>query len=191
LKNARPDRSKWVHLFRLQACRLRAWLFWRVKCTWFVYDGFVRLPWSVSLWSPHYHIRLGHNVQFGPGSIVRFHVEIGNCVLIARNVAFVGRVSPERGVDVMLRVVRKTGDYCSTRDNARWHGYPDTSSGALRETGYLVIGSSQALSVVGIVKDMIVDAISRAAEYSWEKKAKVINGVYERALGSYRRAESG
>ena len=51
----------------------------------------MHLPWSVGLWSPHRHIILGHHVQFGKNVIVHCDAEIGNYVLIARNVAFVGR----------------------------------------------------------------------------------------------------
>lgn len=51
----------------------------------------VRIPWSVSLWSPHKQISLGHRVQFGPGCSVDCDTIIGNDVLLAKNVAFVGR----------------------------------------------------------------------------------------------------
>jgi chloramphenicol O-acetyltransferase type B len=91
LKNVRPGRSEWINRFRLQLCRPRTWLYRLLKCRWLKYDGFVRLPWSVVMWSPHHHILLGDHVQFGRGSIIECDAEIGNYVLIARNVALVGR----------------------------------------------------------------------------------------------------
>ncbi|MBA4417641.1 MAG: acetyltransferase [Syntrophus sp. (in: bacteria)] len=58
-------------------------------------DGFNARGLSAShgqcLWSPHQHIILGHHVQFGKGTIVHCDAEIGNYVLIARNVSIVGR----------------------------------------------------------------------------------------------------
>ena len=91
LSNVRPGRPEWLNFLRLQSSKLRTWFYRQFKCRYLKYDGFVRLPWSVVLWSPHRHIILGDHVQFGPWSIVECDLEIGNFVLIARNVAFVGR----------------------------------------------------------------------------------------------------
>ena len=91
LKNIRPGRPEWHSYIRMQASKVRTWIYKQLKCRWLKYHGFVRLPWSVVLWSPHQHIVLGHNVQFGKGVIVECDAEIGNSVLISRNVAFVGR----------------------------------------------------------------------------------------------------
>jgi acetyltransferase-like isoleucine patch superfamily enzyme len=51
----------------------------------------IRIPWNVELWSPHKDIELGDRVQFGKGCLVYCDAKFGNNVLIARNVAFVGR----------------------------------------------------------------------------------------------------
>lgn len=90
-KNVRPGRPGWLSYLRFQACILRSWLYCKLKCRWLQYHGFVRIPWSVDLWSPHRHIIFGHNVQLGPGTIVHCDAEFGNYVLVARNVSFVGR----------------------------------------------------------------------------------------------------
>lgn len=89
--NVRPGRPQWLSSLRFQVCRLRTWFYCQFKCPWLKYKGFVRIPWSVDLWSPHRHIILGNNVQFGPGSIIHCDAEIGDYVLIARNVALVAR----------------------------------------------------------------------------------------------------
>lgn len=91
LTNIRPGRSVGVARMRYHFCMVRTWLYRRIKCPWLRYKGFVRLPWSVDLWSPHKHIVIGHNVQFGKGVTVHCDAEIGNYVLIAGNAAFVGR----------------------------------------------------------------------------------------------------
>ena len=36
---------------------------------------------------------------------------------------------------------------------------------------------------MGIVRDVAVDAIRRAADYSWEKKAEAVNDIYDNAVG--------
>lgn len=90
-KNIRPGRPEWLSDLRFKACKLRTWLYCTFKCRWLKYHGFVRIPWSVDLWSPHRHIIFGHNVQLGPGTIVHCDAEFGNYVLVARNVSFVGR----------------------------------------------------------------------------------------------------
>lgn len=89
--NFRPGRSQWLNWLRLKACKVRTWLYCKLKCRWLKCNGFVRIPWSVDLWSPKKHIIFGNNVQLGHGTIVHCDAEIGSNVLIARNVALVGR----------------------------------------------------------------------------------------------------
>jgi acetyltransferase-like isoleucine patch superfamily enzyme len=89
--NTRPDRSVFVNRLRALANRLRTFFFRRVRCPWLVHGKNVRIPWSVDLWAPHHHIRLGHHVQFGARCLVQCDAEFGNYVLMAKNVAFVGR----------------------------------------------------------------------------------------------------
>ncbi|MFZ5570350.1 MAG: CatB-related O-acetyltransferase [Thermodesulfobacteriota bacterium] len=91
MKNVRPGRPEWYNYLRYNMSILRTWAYRKLRCPWLQYKGFVRLPWSVDLWSPHRHIILGSHVQFGAGTIVNCDAEIGNYVLIARNVALVGR----------------------------------------------------------------------------------------------------
>lgn len=73
------------------ANRLRAWLYFTLRARWVERRGFVRIPWSVDLWSPKHHIILGDRVQFGPNCVVHCDAEIGDSVLIAPRVAMVGR----------------------------------------------------------------------------------------------------
>jgi acetyltransferase-like isoleucine patch superfamily enzyme len=91
LNNVRPDRSEIGLFIRSVANYIRSHLFFLLKARWVKRSGMVRLPWSVSLWSPNKNIRLGNRVQFGPNCIIDTDVVIGNDVLIARSVSFVGR----------------------------------------------------------------------------------------------------
>jgi len=70
---------------------LRTQAYFRLRAPWVKRKGMVRIPWSVDLWSPHKDIELGSRVQFGAGCIVHCDACIGNDVLIARNVAIIGR----------------------------------------------------------------------------------------------------
>ena len=58
---------------------------------WVEHGRLIRCPMSVRLWSPHKRIKLGNCVQFGNHCLVQCDLTVGSKVLIARNVAFVGR----------------------------------------------------------------------------------------------------
>ncbi|NDC62988.1 MAG: acyltransferase [Planctomycetia bacterium] len=51
----------------------------------------VRIPWSVTIWSPNRRVILGDRVQFGPECLIQTDFECGDSVLIASRVCFVGR----------------------------------------------------------------------------------------------------
>lgn len=89
--NSRPDRSLWVLKIRSVANKIRSWCYFTFRTPWVKHAGMTRIPWSVNLWSPNHDIKLGNRVQFGPGCIVNCDADIGNYVLMARNVALVGR----------------------------------------------------------------------------------------------------
>ena len=89
--NARPDRSAAMLALRRIANQVRSYLYFTIRCRWVKRGGMVRIPWTVDIWSPHRDVTLGHQVQFGLGSIIHCDAEFGNKILIARNVAFVGR----------------------------------------------------------------------------------------------------
>jgi acetyltransferase-like isoleucine patch superfamily enzyme len=73
------------------ANRLRTIAYFALRAPWVKRSGFVRIPWSVKMWSPHRDISLGDRVQFGPDCFVQCDLAVGNDVLIASRVAFVGR----------------------------------------------------------------------------------------------------
>lgn len=89
--NIRPGRGNLVISLRNIANNIRTFLFFNIKTPWAIHNGMIRIPWSVNLWSPHKDIELGDRVQFGPNCIVHCDAEFGNDILVAGNVAFVGR----------------------------------------------------------------------------------------------------
>jgi len=106
----------------------------------------VRIPWSVSLWSPHRDIALGDRVQFGRDCIVQCDIEIGNDVLIAPRVAFVGR--DDHRFDVVGQAIWDSprGDSLRTvvQDDV-WIGY-----GAIVLAG-VVIGEGSVIAAGSVV----------------------------------------
>lgn len=91
MTNVRPDRSHVMLIGRSVANAVRTWLYFILKARWVKRLGFVRIPWTVSLWSPNHDITLGDRVQFGPYCDVQCDLEVGNSVLFAPRVAIIGR----------------------------------------------------------------------------------------------------
>jgi acetyltransferase-like isoleucine patch superfamily enzyme len=91
ISNVRPGYSPFILWLRSVANTLRTMAYFRLRCPWVKYHGFIRIPWSVEMWSPHKDIVIGNRVQFGRGCLVHCDAQFGNDILIARNVAFVGR----------------------------------------------------------------------------------------------------
>jgi acetyltransferase-like isoleucine patch superfamily enzyme len=106
----------------------------------------VRIPWSVSLWSPHKNIELGDRVQFGPGCVVHCDASFGNNVLIARDVAFVNR--DDHRYDVVGKSIWDSprGDaYKTTVEDDVWIGH-----GAIVLSG-VTIGRGSIIAAGSIV----------------------------------------
>ena len=90
-KNARSDRLLLTLVIRRAANWLRTILYFSLRCRYANRCGLVRLPWSVSIWAPNRIVEFGNCVQFGPHCVVQCNIRFGNHVLIAGNVAFIGR----------------------------------------------------------------------------------------------------
>lgn len=93
--NTLPGNSKYKTAISLILNRIRSWWMLSVKNPSVKRrngrKGFVRIPFSTSIWSPHKDVSIGENVQFGYNCRIQCDIEIGNSVLIASNVAFVGK----------------------------------------------------------------------------------------------------
>jgi acetyltransferase-like isoleucine patch superfamily enzyme len=89
--NARSDRKILTLLIRRAANWLRTEVYFSMRCRYASRRGLVRIPWSVSIWAPHKIVEFGSCVQFGPRCVVQCDIRFGSHVLIASNVAFIGR----------------------------------------------------------------------------------------------------
>ena len=89
--NARSDRSLPVLLLRRLANWMRTFVYFSIRCRYARRLGLVRIPWSVSIWAPNKIVEFGDCVQLGPRCAIQCDIRIGNHVLLAGDVAFVGR----------------------------------------------------------------------------------------------------
>ena len=101
--NTRPDRSLMTLILRRMASSLRTSLYFSLRCRYARRKGLVRIPWSVSIWAPNKIVEFGDRVQFGPRCVVQCDIKFGNDVLIAGDVAFVGR--NDHCVDVVGKTI--------------------------------------------------------------------------------------
>ena len=101
--NTRPDRSLMTLILRRMASSLRTSLYFSLRCGYARREGLVRIPWSVSIWAPNKIVEFGDRVQFGPRCVVQCDIKFGNDVLIAGDVAFVGR--NDHCVDVVGKTI--------------------------------------------------------------------------------------
>lgn len=69
--------------------QVRTWYYFNIKYPWITYNGFVRVMSNVGF--ARRKIKIGNKVQFGKGTKVASDIKIGNFVLIAGNVSFVGK----------------------------------------------------------------------------------------------------
>ena len=87
--NMRNGDTKLLFLMRYGINMVRTWFYFHVRWPWVKYKGFVRVMKGTSF--AHFPIRLGHNVQFGDYCNVSTPLTVGNNVLFAGRVCFVGK----------------------------------------------------------------------------------------------------
>lgn len=89
--NTVPGRSKFMTSVRRVANYVRSFRMLKIKYRWIKHHGFTRIPKSTAIWSPHKDITFGDKVQFGSRCRIQCDIEFGNSVLVASDVAFVGK----------------------------------------------------------------------------------------------------
>lgn len=89
--NIVPGQSKLMTAIRWGANSIRSFWMLHIRYPWIQHHGFSRIPTSLEIWSPHNDITIGDKVQFGPHCKIQCDIEFGNSILIASNVAFVGK----------------------------------------------------------------------------------------------------
>ena len=90
-KNQRVGTSAPIAAARRFVNALRTWYLFRVRHPWMTRRGFVRVPLSVSIASPNRRVAFGHRVQLGVRCTIQTDVSFGDSVLVAGEVAFLGR----------------------------------------------------------------------------------------------------
>lgn len=157
MTNTRPDRTQLALALRGVANRFRTVLYFALKARWVQRRGFVRIPWSVDLWSPHHHILLGDRVQFGPGCVIHCDAEVGNSVLFAPRVALVGRDDHRIDLEGTLIWDSPRGDSKSVIiEDDVWIGFGAIilsgvriGRGAVVAAGSVVVKDVEPYSIVG------------------------------------------
>ena len=89
--NTIANSSKSTLILRYFINSLRTFYMLKFKYRWIISKGFLRIPIATKIWSPNKLITFGHKVQIGPNCIIQCDLEIGNEVLVASNVSFIGR----------------------------------------------------------------------------------------------------
>jgi acetyltransferase-like isoleucine patch superfamily enzyme len=90
-RNDRVGTSRAAAAARRWLNTIRTWYLFRVRYPWMTRRGFVRMPLSVSVTSPNRRISFGHRVQLGPRCTIQTDLSFGDSVLVAGEVAFLGR----------------------------------------------------------------------------------------------------
>jgi acetyltransferase-like isoleucine patch superfamily enzyme len=101
---------------------------------------------GVWFYSPHRRISLGDHVQFGVGCTVQCDIALGSNVLIARNVAFVGR--DDHRIDIVGKAIWDSGRgdrYETVVEDDVWIGY-----GAIIVAG-VTIGRGSVIAAGSVV----------------------------------------
>lgn len=146
--NTRPGQSKIIQKLRGIANSIRTLIVIDICNRWIKRKGFVRVPFSVDFWSPNRKILLGDRVQFGANCLVHCDAVFGDSILIARNVAFVGR--DDHRYDLIGKQIWDSprGDkFCVVVENDVWIGH-----GAIVLSG-VKIGTGSIVAAGSVVKD--------------------------------------
>lgn len=92
--NTLPGLSKGEKAIRRVLNNMRNWYMFTIKyphVRWGGHKTFVRIPTNTYIWSPHNDVTIGDRVQFGQNCLVQCDIEFGNSILMANDVAFVGK----------------------------------------------------------------------------------------------------
>lgn len=92
--NTLPGLSKGEKAIRRVLNNMRNWYMFNIRyprVRWGGRKTFVRIPTNIYIWSPHNDVTIGDRVQFGQNCIIQCDIEFGNSILMANDVAFVGK----------------------------------------------------------------------------------------------------
>lgn len=89
--NTIPNCSKSMLILRSIVNACRTCFMRQIKYRWIKSKGFLRIPFNTTIWAPHKDVKFGHHIQFGNNCRIQCDLELGNYVLIASNVSFIGK----------------------------------------------------------------------------------------------------
>jgi acetyltransferase-like isoleucine patch superfamily enzyme len=128
------------------ANRVRTAIKFGVFNRWVVHGSHIRCPMGVWFYSPHRRVALGDYVQFGRGCSVQCDIVFGSEILVARNVAFVGR--DDHRIDIVGQAIWDSGRgdrYETVVEDDVWIGY-----GAIVVSG-VTIGRGSVVAAGAVV----------------------------------------
>jgi acetyltransferase-like isoleucine patch superfamily enzyme len=176
--NVRPGTNPLVFRIRYFLNSIRSAIYFRFRAPWVRRKGMVRIPWSVQLWSPHKDVSFGNRVQLGAHSLIHCDIEFGANVLVARNVAFVGR--DDHRFDVIGKTIWDSprGDTFKTYvENDVWVGHGAIvvagvriGEGSVVAAGSVVVGDVPPYSIVAGNPAKILKARFTSDEISEHKQ---------------------
>ena len=117
----------------------------------------VRIPFSTKIWSPHKDVTIGDCVQFGENCRIQCDIRFGNSILVASDVAFVGK--DDHRTDIAGKTIWNSGRGDSRKTvvgNDVWIGHGaivvagvTIGDGAIVAAGAVVVKDVDPCTVVG------------------------------------------
>ena len=133
----------------------------------------LRIPASTKIWSPHKDVTIGNHVQFGENCRIQCDIEFGNSILMASNVAFVGKDDHNIGIAGKTIWNSGRGDSCKTYvGNDVWIG------GNVTIMPGLTIGNNVVIAAGAVVTKDVPDN-SLVAGVPAKKVRDLENDVFE------------
>lgn len=155
--NVRPGRNKAQNALRRIANYIRSFRILKIKYPWIKAKGFVRIHKTTAIWSPHKDISFGDQVQFGSRCRIQCDIEFGNSILIASNVAFVGK--DDHIINIPEQTIWNSGRGDSQKTivgNDVWIGHGaivvagvHIGDGAIIAAGSVVVKDVEPCTIVG------------------------------------------
>jgi acetyltransferase-like isoleucine patch superfamily enzyme len=136
---------------------IRTSLYFSLRCRWVKRSGMVRIPWSTTIFSTHRDITIGDRVQFGPNCWIHCDVSLGNDILMAPFVAFIGRDDHRYDIPGLSIWDSPRGDTTKTIvEDDVWIGYGaiilsgvTIGTGSIVAAGAVVANDVPPYSIVG------------------------------------------
>jgi len=158
--NVVPGRSKMMTFIRRIANGIRSYYMLNIKypgTNWGGVNSLVRIPTSTKMWSPHKDVTIGERVQFGQDCRIQCDIHLGNSILMASNVAFVGKDDHVTNIPGTTIWNSGRGDSQKTHvGNDVWIGHGaiivagvHIGDGAIVAAGSVVVKDVESCTIVG------------------------------------------